>query len=238
MQIHAAGALLDGDLTMPPAAAGMVVFAQNRPRDRAVAGVLRDRGLATLLIEPLTARERADEARLFDIDLLADRLIGTLRWVRTQPVTAPLPVGLFAAGAGAAAALVAAAARPGEVQAVVTRGGRADLAGGALAQLQAPTLLVVGERDLQLRTLNEQARKAMRAHADLCVIPGTDRYFSGQEALELLAIQAADWFGMHLTAPVPERSPAVDPALPVEETSLLDLFPPPERARDRCPDDA
>jgi putative phosphoribosyl transferase len=238
MQIHAAGALLDGDLTIPPAAAGLVLFAQNRAPDRALAEVLQRRSLATLLIEPLTAEERADEAYRFDIDLLADRLVGTLRWLRTQPVTAPLPIGLFAAGPTAGAALVAAASRPGDVQTVVTRGGRADLAGGALAQLQSPTLLIVGERDPQLRALNEEARQAMRASGDLCIIPDADRYFSEPKALELLAVQAVDWFTVHLAAPVPERAPTVDTALPVERTGLLDLFPPPTSTRERCPDDA
>ncbi|BCJ47472.1 hydrolase [Actinoplanes ianthinogenes] len=221
MQIHAAGTLLHGDLTIPPAATATVLFTQNRPLDRAVAHALRHRNLATLLIEPLTAGERADETLLFDIDLLADRLIGVLRWVRTQPVTAHLPTGVLAAGANAGAALVAAASRPGHVQAVVTRGGRADLAGGALARVQCPVLLVVGERDQRLRTANEQARQAVNSAADLCVIPGTDRRFRGEQAQRLLAVQAADWFGMHLTAPPPEHEPAIDSALPAEQTRLL-----------------
>ncbi len=238
MRIHAAGELLDGDLTMPAGAAGLVLFTQNSPRDQAVAGVLRERGLATLLIEPLTADERADEAHRFDIDLVADRVIGTLRWLRAQPVTARMPVGLFGAGVNAAAALVAAAARPGDVQTVVTRGGRADLAGGALAQLQAPTLLIVGERDPRLRTLNEEARRAARAHADMCVIPDADRYFRDPVALEQVAVQAADWFSLRLGDPVPERTPAIDTALPVEQTGLVDMFPPPTSTHERCPDDA
>ncbi|MCW2143017.1 hydrolase [Actinoplanes cyaneus] len=238
MRIHAAGALLDGHLTTPAAAPALVLFTQSSPRDDAVAGVLHDRGMATLLIEPLTPPERADEGRRFDVDLLADRVIGVLRKLRAQPVTARLPIGLFGAGVNAAAALVAAAARPGDVQAVVTRGGRADLAGGALAQLQAPTLLIVGERDPRLRTLNEEARRVMRSRADLCVIPDGDRFFSDPEALRQVAIQAGDWFAEHLAAPVPERAPEVDSALPLERPGLLDFFPPPSSADERCPDDA
>ncbi|GAA4606204.1 dienelactone hydrolase [Actinoplanes octamycinicus] len=239
MRIHAAGALLDGDLTIPPAATGMVLFTQNRPRDRAIAEALRERGLATLLIEPLTAEERADEALRFDMDLLADRLIGTLRWLRTQPVTAPLPIGIFGTGAGAGAALVAAAARPGEVQTVVTRGGRADLAGGALARVQAPTLLIAGERDPRLRALNEEARRTMQAPADLCVIPDADRYFTGTRALEQVIIQAADWFSLHLAAPAPEHAmPTVDSALPVKHTRVLDVLTAPLRSGRHDPDNA
>ncbi|MFI1991620.1 hydrolase [Actinoplanes sp. NPDC020271] len=238
MRIHAAGALLDGDLTTPPAAPALILFTQSSPRDSAVAGLLHERGLATLLIEPLTPDERADEGHRFDIDLLADRVIGVLRKLRAQPLTARLPIGLFGAGVNAAAALVAAAARPGDVQAVVTRGGRADLAGGALAQLQAPTLLIVGERDPRLRTLNEESRRAMRSRSDLCVIPDGDRFFSDPEALEQVAVQAGDWFTVHLAAPVPERAPEIDSALPVEQTGLVDLFPPPTSTHERCPDDA
>ncbi|AEV83068.1 dienelactone hydrolase [Actinoplanes sp. SE50] len=238
MRIHAAGTLLDGDLTVPPDAAGMVLFTQNGPRDRAVAAALHEVSLATLLIEPLTAPERGDDTRRFDVDLVADRVIGTLRWLRAQPVTTYLPIGLFGAGVNAAAALVAAAARPGDVQTVVTRGGRVDLAGGALAQLMAPALFIVGERDQRLRLLNEESRQAARSHADMCVIPGADRFFSGTQALRQVTVQAADWFRIHLAAPVPQRPPEIDTALPVEHSSLIDMFPAPSTTQERCPDDA
>jgi putative phosphoribosyl transferase len=237
MRIHAAGAILDGVLTVPHAVAGLVLFTQHSPRDRAVAAALHDRNLATLLIEPLTADERADEAHRFDIDLVADRVIGTLRWLRAQPVTEHLPIGLFAAGVNAGAALVAAASRPGHVQTVVTRGGRVDLAGGALAQLQAPTLLIVGERDARLREINEEARAVMRARGDMCVIPDADRYFRGPRALDQVILQAADWFTLHLAAPVPEHAPTVDSALPVEQTGLTDVFMPPTPTHHRREDD-
>lgn len=211
MRIHAAGALLDGELDIPSATVGMVVFAHDSPRDREIAGELRKRGMGTLLVDLLGPEE--DEERRFDVDLLSDRLIGVLRWLRKQPVTKTLPVGLFGAGIDAGAAVVAAASRPGDVQTVVARGGRPDLAGGALAHLTAPTLLIVGERDPQLRVLNEQARKAMRAHAELCVIPDASRFFPEPGALELVAAEAGDWLAIHLTAPVADQPKTVDSAL-------------------------
>ncbi|WP_436535592.1 dienelactone hydrolase family protein [Actinoplanes sp. HUAS TT8] len=233
MWIQTAGIRLDGDLTIPPAAPGLVVLTQDNPRDRAIAALLRERGLGTLLIEPLTPDEQAVEARRFDIDLVADRLIGTLRWLRAQPGIMELPIGLFGSGVNAAAAMVAAAARPGDVQAVVARGARADLAGGALAQLQAPTLLIVGELDPKLRALNEEAEQVMRAHGDVCVIPGADRYFSDPQALEQVAVAAGEWFTRHLSAPVPSHAKVIDSALPVEQTGLLDAFMPPSPTKDK-----
>ncbi|BCY09304.1 dienelactone hydrolase family protein [Actinoplanes sp. L3-i22] len=237
MRIHAAGAMLDGDLIVPAAAAAVVLFTQDGPRDRALAKVLRQRGLATLLIEPLTVDERPDETHRFDMDLLADRLIGTLRWIRAQPVTAHLPVGLFGAGVNAGAALVAAAARPGDVQAVVTRGGRVDLAGGALAHLLAPTLLIVGERDTPLRDINDDARRTTRAPAQMCVIPDADRYFADPGALEQVAVEAVDWFTRHLADPLPEHAPTIDSALPVAQPRLFDAFIPPTPAPEPRPEE-
>lgn len=227
MWIHSAGVRLEADLSVPVGAAAVVLFAQAGPRDQAIAAALRESSLATMLIEPLTPDERADEARRFDIDLVADRLIGTLRWLRAQPTTAQMPVGLFGAGVNGGAVLVAAAARPGDVQAVVTRGGRVDLAGGALAQLQAPTLLIVGERDEQLLAINDEVRRLTRAHADLCLIPGADRYFRDARALEQVTIQAADWFTLRLATPLPVRAPAIDTALPVDQGTLGDVLVPP-----------
>jgi len=207
-QVPAAGVVLDGDLSLPDNAAGVVLFAhgsgssRHSPRNRAVAGVLNRRGMATLLVDLLTADEERIDARTgqlrFDIRLLADRLVGIIDWLGARPETAALPVGLFGASTGAAAALVAAAKRPEAVRAVVSRGGRPDLAGPALAEVKAPTLLIVGARDLHVLELNEQARNAMRAPVELRIIPGATHLFEEPGTLEQVAELAADWFGTHL----------------------------------------
>jgi len=207
-QVPAAGVVLDGDLSLPDDAAGVVLFAhgsgssRHSPRNRAVAGVLNRRGMATLLVDLLTAEEERIDARTgqlrFDIRLLADRLVGIIDWLGARPETAALPVGLFGASTGAAAALVAAAKRPEAVRAVVSRGGRPDLAGPALAEVKAPTLLIVGARDLHVLELNEQARNAMRAPVELRIIPGATHLFEEPGTLEQVAELAADWFGTHL----------------------------------------
>ncbi len=207
-QVPAAGVVLDGDLSLPDDAAGVVLFAhgsgssRHSPRNRAVAGVLNRRGMATLLVDLLTADEERIDARTgqlrFDIRLLADRLVGIIDWLGARPETAALPVGLFGASTGAAAALVAAAKRPEAVRAVVSRGGRPDLAGPALAEVKAPTLLIVGARDLHVLELNEQARNAMRAPVELRIIPGATHLFEEPGTLEQVAELAADWFGTHL----------------------------------------
>jgi putative phosphoribosyl transferase len=207
-QVPAAGVVLDGDLSLPDSAAGVVLFAhgsgssRHSPRNRAVAGVLNRRGMATLLVDLLTADEERIDARTgqlrFDIRLLADRLVGIIDWLGARPETAALPVGLFGASTGAAAALVAAAKRPEAVRAVVSRGGRPDLAGPALAEVKAPTLLIVGARDLHVLELNEQARNAMRAPVELRIIPGATHLFEEPGTLEQVAELAADWFGTHL----------------------------------------
>src|SRR5688572_7828924 len=156
-RIDAGTVRLDGDLTLPEHPAGVVLFAhgsgssRHSPRNRAVAQELNRRGLATLLADLLTREEEAADSRTgdlrFDIGLLADRLVAMIDWTRNQPPTASLPIGLFGASTGGGAALVAAAARPEAVRAVVSRGGRPDLAGPALVEVRAPTLLIVGERD-------------------------------------------------------------------------------------------
>ncbi|MDI6105270.1 dienelactone hydrolase family protein [Actinoplanes sp. NEAU-A12] len=209
-RIRASGAELDGDLTMPAHAGGLVLFAhgsgssRHSPRNRAVAGALNQRGMATLLVDLLTAdEERVDERTRelrFDIGLLADRLIGIIDWLREQPETAALPIGLFGASTGAAAALVAAAARPDAVLAVVSRGGRPDLAGPALLEVRAPTLLIVGEQDAQVSELNEQARNTMQVLAELRIIATATHLFEEPGALEQVAEEAGDWFGSHLVA--------------------------------------
>ena len=208
-QVPAAGVVLDGDLSLADTAGGVVLFAhgsgssRHSPRNRAVAGALNRRGMATLLVDLLTADEERIDARTgqlrFDIGLLADRLVGIIDWLRDNPETAALPVGLFGASTGAAAALVAAAKRPETVRAVVSRGGRPDLAGPALAEVNAPTLLIVGARDLHVLELNERARNAMRAPVQLRIIPGATHLFEEPGTLEQVAEQAADWFGAYLT---------------------------------------
>lgn len=208
VRIPAAGALLEADLVMPPGPAGVVLFAhgsgssRQSPRNRSVADRLHERGLATLLTDLLTPREdRIDErtARLrFDIGLLAGRVVGAVDWLRDQERTASLPVGVFGASTGAAAALVAAARRPDAVGAVVSRGGRADLAGQALAEVRAPTLLIVGAADETVLTLNQQAAAAMAAPTELRVVPGASHLFPEPGALEQVSTWAGEWFTAHL----------------------------------------
>jgi putative phosphoribosyl transferase len=208
-QVPAAGVGLDGDLTLPDNAGGVVLFAhgsgssRHSPRNRAVAGALNRRGMATLLVDLLTADEEKIDARTgqlrFDIGLLADRLVGIIDWLGDRPEVDALPVGLFGASTGAAAALVAAAKRPETVRAVVSRGGRPDLAGPALAEVKAPTLLIVGARDVTVLELNERARNAMRAPVELRIVPGATHLFEEPGTLEQVAELAADWFGRYLT---------------------------------------
>jgi putative phosphoribosyl transferase len=208
-RITAGTVSLDGDLTLPEHAGGIVLFAhgsgssRNSPRNRAVAEELNRRGLATLLADLLTPEEvrdaRADELR-FDVGLLADRLIGMIDWSLTQPQTAVLPIGLFGASTGAAAALVGAAERPEVVHAVVSRGGRPDMAGPAVLEVRAPTLLIVGERDPMVLQLNEEARNTMRIRAELRIIAGATHLFEEPGALEAVAGEAGEWLTSHLSA--------------------------------------
>lgn len=202
--LDAAGVRLDADVTVPDGATGVVLFAhgsgssRHSPRNMFVAGELNRRGLATVLLDLLTQDEdRADavDGRLrFDIGLLADRLIGAIDRLDTEATTSGLPIGLFGASTGGAAALVAAAARPDIVRAVVSRGGRPDLAGPALAQVTAPTLLIVGEHDATVADLNQQARGVMTAPTELRIVPGASHLFEEPGTLEEVAAQAADWF--------------------------------------------
>jgi len=202
---------LDGDLAMPEHVSGLVLFAhgsgssRHSPRNRAVAEALNKRGLATLLVDLLTGEEERLDARTrelrFDIGMLADRLIGIVDWLRGYPDAASLPVGLFGASTGGAAALVAAAAREEDVRAVVSRGGRPDLAGPALVGVAAPTLLIVGERDTQVLELNERARATMKAHVELRIIATASHLFEEPGALEQVADLAGQWFRDHLGSP-------------------------------------
>lgn len=205
---QADGVTVAGDLAVPGRAAGIVVFAhgsgssRRSPRNRAVAARLQACGLATLLLDLLTEGEDEEDAKTarmrFDVDLLADRLEGALTWTRAQPSLAHLPLGCFGASTGAAAALIAAAQRPDDVAAVVSRGGRADLAGEHLAAVRAPTLLVVGGSDQEVLRLNEQAADRLVAEHRLEVVPGATHLFEEPGAMDRVAHLAAGWFTTHL----------------------------------------
>ncbi len=193
-----------GRLTIPDRPTGIVVFAhgsgssRHSPRNRYVAEVLNQAGLATLLLDLLTPEEERNRANVFDIGLLARRLVDVTGWLAAQPDTTALPVGFFGASTGAGAALVA-AAHPGvKVQAVVSRGGRPDLAGDALREGHAPTLLIVGGRDEAVLELNRQAQAAIPAPCELVVVPGATHLFEEPGALEQVATLARDWFLGHL----------------------------------------
>ncbi|MCO5169717.1 MAG: dienelactone hydrolase family protein [Planctomycetes bacterium] len=202
------GVRLDGDLVVPAGAAGLVAFAhgsgssRSSPRNRLVAERLNDAGLATLLLDLLSAEEgRVDEWTghlRFDIDLLARRMIGAVDWARGEPLTRQLPLGLFGASTGAAAALIAAAARPDDVRAVVSRGGRPDLAADALEQVRAPTLLIVGQADPEVLDLNRAAARRLAGPHELVVVPGATHLFEEPGALEKVADEAARWFAARL----------------------------------------
>lgn len=208
LEIDLAGTVLHGDLTLPSAAAGLVVFAhgsgssRHSERNRFVAGVLNRAGLGTLLMDLLTEEEESvDEMTRelrFDIDMLGRRVARVVEWVGQREELAELPIGLFGSSTGAAAALVAAAALPDEVHAVVSRGGRPDLAGGALAQVACPTLLIVGGLDDVVIGLNEQARARMSCPTQLVIVPGATHLFEEPGTLEQVARLAAEWFARHL----------------------------------------
>jgi dienelactone hydrolase len=201
---------LAGDMTVPPAAHGVVAFAHGSgsgrfsPRNRAVAAELVRAGLATLLMDLLTADEEAVDLRTghlrFDITLLARRVIAGIDWIASDAAVGALPVGCFGASTGAAAALVAAAERPERVGAVVSRGGRPDLAGEALRRVSAPTLLIVGANDPEVLRLNRQALPALAGEARLEIVPRATHLFEEPGALERVAVLARDWFLQHLRA--------------------------------------
>ncbi|MGC5661055.1 dienelactone hydrolase family protein [Micromonospora sp. WMMD723] len=202
---------LPADVDGPDDATGVVLFAhgsgssRHSPRNVAVARGLQRRRLVTVLVDLLTAEEDEVDARTaqwrFDIDLLADRLTGTFDWLAAEPTLGRLPVGLFGASTGAAAALVAAAARPQRVAAVVSRGGRPDLAGPALSGVRAPTLLLVGGLDDQVITVNEQAAEVLAAPHELRVVPGAGHLFEEPGTLDQVTDAAAGWFTHHLPVP-------------------------------------
>jgi pimeloyl-ACP methyl ester carboxylesterase len=210
VEIVLADARLEGNLEVVDPDAGIVLFAhgsgssRHSPRNRNVARHLRDRGLGTLLFDLLTDdEERIDlvsrEYR-FDIPLLAERLVGATRWlIANRP--APTAVGYFGASTGAAAALIAAAEEPETVRAVVSRGGRPDLAGDALGRVRAPTLLIVGGSDPVVLDLNRDALRRLDCEKSLVVVPGATHLFEEPGALDAVARHAADWFARHLDLP-------------------------------------
>jgi putative phosphoribosyl transferase len=204
------GVSLEGDLAVPSGAHGIVVFAhgsgsgRQSPRNQFVAQVLQRAGLATMLLDLLTMDEEAIDvqsmALRFDIDLLAQRLTGTVDWLSANSDTRELRIGLFGASTGAAAALVTAARRPDLVRALVSRGGRPDLAADALASVRAPTLLIVGGNDLEVLRLNRAAYARMTVERQLVVVPGATHLFEEPGTLGDVARMAADWFLAHLDA--------------------------------------
>jgi putative phosphoribosyl transferase len=198
------GVVLAGDLTVPQRPAGLVIFAHGSgssrlsPRNREVAETLHDAGLATLLFDLLTDEEGRHRERVFDIPLLARRLEGATRWAIAEPDTRGLPVGYFGASTGAAAALRAAAAAHDVIGAVVSRGGRPDLAADRLPLVSAPTLLLVGSRDPEVLELNRRAAAMLRCEHQLTVIEGATHLFGEPGTLEEVARLAAEWFTNHL----------------------------------------
>jgi len=193
---------LEGMLELPEHAIGVVLFAHGSgssrlsPRNNYVAGVLRDAGLSTLLIDLLTQDEDTDYATRFDIPLLTQRLLAATRWLQSEPATRSLAIGYFGASTGAAAALQAAAEEGRKIAAVVSRGGRPDLAGEeALNRVAAPTLLIVGGFDDVVIGLNQEAHRSLRCEKELIVIPGATHLFEEPGTLEQVAWHAANWFG-------------------------------------------
>lgn len=199
--------ILPGSLTLPDHAIGVVVFAhgsgssRHSPRNRHVASLLQEAGLATLLFDLLSPEEAADRANVFDIELLARRLVRATGWVRGRPEAAGLPIAAFGASTGAAAALWAAAEDGAGIAAVVSRGGRPDLAGPRLAEVVVPTLLIVGSRDEQVLALNRQAASQLRGEVEVAVVPGATHLFEEPGTLDLAARTARDWIVGHLVAP-------------------------------------
>lgn len=196
---------LDGELTLPPSAKGVVLFAHGSgssrfsPRNTYVAEVLQQRGIGTLLFDLLTREEDRDYEMRFDIPLLAQRLLAATEWLQTSPKTTGMHLGYFGASTGAAAALQAAAKMGKQVAAVVSRGGRPDLAGtAALRQVAAPTLLIVGGADYGVIGLNQQAEALMHCEKKLTLIPGATHLFEEPGTLQQAADCAADWFEKHL----------------------------------------
>ena len=208
VRVPAGPVTLEGNLAVPPQARAVVLFAhgsgssRHSPRNRFVARVLNEAGLATLLIDLLTADEEEVDAATghlrFDIPMLARRLAAITDWLVSHPQTRSMRLGYFGASTGAAAALIAAAERPQTVGAIVSRGGRPDLAAEVLPRVRAPTLLIVGGQDLVVLELNREALRELRAEAQLVVVPGATHLFPEPGALEEVARLSAEWFARYL----------------------------------------
>jgi putative phosphoribosyl transferase len=202
--------MLPGELSVPGQAEGLVLFAhgsgssRHSPRNQYVAQVIREAGIGTLIFDLLTREEEKIDLQTrhlrFDIDLLARRLVGATKWVKKQKEAAPLRIGYFAASAGGGAALVAAAEMGDDIGAVVSRGGRSDMAGEALSRVVAPTLLIVGGLDDVILRLNEEALGKLQCMKELKIVPDATHLFEEPGKLEEVARLAADWFQKHLRA--------------------------------------
>jgi putative phosphoribosyl transferase len=195
---------LEAQIALPIVASGVVLFAhgsgssRHSPRNQYVAAVLQEAGFGTVLVDLLTEDEDRDADKRFDIAVLADRLAQIIDWLEDNPATATYPLALFGASTGSAAAFVAAAQRPGPVRAIVSRGGRVDLAEGALALVRAATLLIVGELDPPVIEINRRALELLRVDKQLAVVPGASHLFEEPGALEQVATLARDWFARYL----------------------------------------
>jgi dienelactone hydrolase len=211
VQIKAGRALIDGDLIIPAGATGLVVFSHGSGssrfsrRNRSVAQALQGGGCATLLLDLLTRQEDVIDEQTreyrFDVDRLGLRVVAAIDWTASHPTVARLPVACFGASTGAAAALIAAAERPEVVRAVISRGGRPDLAGYALPKVQAPTLLIVGGHDEPVIELNRAAMRRMRGPVEFEIVPGATHLFEEPGALELVAQLALKWCMKYLKGP-------------------------------------
>ena len=218
VHVQAGPVTLEGDLNLPKGARGVVLFAhgsgssRQSPRNRLVAGLLHEAKLATLLLDLLTPQEEAIDLRTahlrFDIPLLATRLIGATDWLARHPDTRALRFGYFGASTGAAAALVAAAERPQQIDAVVSRGGRPDLAGPALERVRAPTLLIVGGNDFPVIEMNQAALVQLRCEKRLVIVPGATHLFEEPGALLEVARLAREWFDRHLISAAAQTTKA------------------------------
>ena len=208
VRVPAGAVTLDGDLSVPERARGIVLFAHGSgssrlsPRNRYVAGLLNEAKLATVLLDLLTPDEEAIDLRTahlrFDVGLLSERLVAATDWLMQRSETRHLPLGYFGASTGAAAALIAAAERPDAVRAVVSRGGRPDMAGPALARVQAPTLLIVGEADFLVLRLNQEAFAKLTCEKRLVIVPGATHLFEEPGALDEVAHLAREWLERYL----------------------------------------
>ena len=214
VSIPADGIQLRGEMHIPAGTTGIVAFAHGSgssrlsPRNRFVAGELQKAGLATLLMDLLEEGEAQDRENVFDLELLASRMLGAAHWLANDPTTRSLRVGYFGASTGAAAALVAAAKEPAKVSALVSRGGRPDMALPWLSKVKAPTLLIVGERDVPVLDWNEDAYRHLTAEKQLVIVPGATHLFEEPGALEAVAQHACRWFVRYLSPGAPHPGTA------------------------------